>query len=104
MRKLILSVLMIVSTGVIVACGGEGTDVVESGTYEGTVAKVKPGEKEIYVNHDDKKLELYFTDSTKLMHQGESVDFSKLEKDQRVSVKLEKMGQKLNPLEVKIME
>lgn len=105
MRKAILSFLTIGTLGFITACGGgENTNVVESGTYEGTIAKVKPDEREIYVNYEDKKLELYFTDSTQLMHKGESVDFSKLKEDQKVSVKVEKMGKKLNPLKVNIME
>ena len=87
------------------ACGGgESTDVVESGTYKGKIAEVKSGEKEIYVKHKDQKLELYFTDSTKLMKGGKSVDFSMLKKDQKVSVKVEKMGKKLNPLKVTILE
>lgn len=83
-------------------CGGGETGVVESGTYEGKVAEVKPEEKEIYVQHADKKLELYFTDSTKLMHGGEQVAFSKLSEDQKVKVTVEKEGKKLNPLQVEI--
>lgn len=105
MKKAILSILTIGTFGFMAACGGgESSNVVESGTYEGTIAEVKPDEKEIYVKHKDKKLELYFTDSTKLMQKGESVEFSKLKKDQKVSVKVEKMGKKLNPLKVKILE
>jgi len=86
----------------VASCGG-GTDVVESGTYEGTIAEVNAEEQEIYVETpDDKTLELYFTDSTRLTQNGERAAFSSLEKNQQVEVKVEKMGKKLNPLEVKI--
>lgn len=87
----------------VASCGGGGVDTVESGTYEGTIAEVNAEEKEIYVETpDDKTLELYFTDSTRLIQNGERVAFSTLKKDQQVEVKIEKMGKKLNPLEVKI--
>ena len=84
------------------SCGG-GVDVVESGTYEGTIVEVNAEEQEIYVQTpDDKKLELYFTDSTELTQKGDEVDFSMLKKDQQVEVTVEKMGKKLNPLKVNI--
>lgn len=85
------------------SCGGGGTDVVDSGTYDGTIAEVNAEEKEIYVETpDEKTLELYFTDSTRLTQEGQPVAFSTLKKDQQVEVTVEKMGKKLNPLEVKI--
>lgn len=84
------------------SCGG-GVDVVESGTYEGTISEVNADEQEIYVEiPDDKTLELYFTDSTKLVRNSNTVDFSVLEKNQKVEVTLEKIGKKLNPLTVEI--
>ena len=84
------------------SCGG-GVDVVESGNYEGTIVEVNAEEQEIYVQTpDDKKLELYFTDSTELTQKGDEVDFSMLKKDQQVEVTVEKMGKKLNPLKVNI--
>jgi CspA family cold shock protein len=106
MKKALINLMAVSFTGFMVACGGGGEshNVVESGTYEGTVKQVKPDENEIYVKHKDKELELYFTDSTQLMRNGESVAFDKLKKDQQVSVKVEKVGKRLNPLQVKIME
>jgi len=87
-----------------VACGGN-TDVVESGTYEGTVKKVEPEKTEIYVETaDNKTLELYFTDQTTLTRNGESVDFSTLEAGQKVAVEVEKVGKRLDPLSVRILE
>ena len=89
------------------ACGGSGneTDVVESGTYEGTVDKVVPEEEEIYVETaDNKRLELYFTETTELTQNGEPVEFSALEQGQQVEVTVEKVGQRLDPVTVKILE
>lgn len=86
------------------ACGG-GTDVVESGTYDGTVKKVVPEEREIYVETaDDKTLELYFTDQTTLNQNGQTVDFSTLEEGQNVQVEVEKVGQRLDPISVRILD
>lgn len=86
----------------IVGCG-HNVDNVETGTYEGKVLEVEPGETEIYVKtENDKTLELYFTDSTKLIKSGSPADFSALEKNTKVEVKVEKKGRKLNPLVVKI--
>ena len=78
--------------------------VVESGTYTGTVAEVKPEESEIYVNSNGKELELYFIEETKLTKDGEPVEFSALEKGQKVEVKVEKVGKRLDPVSVKILE
>lgn len=78
--------------------------VVESGTYEGTIRAVKPADKEIYVDTDGNVLELYFTEETTLTQNGETVEFSALETDQRVEVEIEKVGQRLDPISVKILE
>ena len=88
----------------IIACG-ESTDVVESGTYEGTIQEVEPSKTEIYVEtEDDQTLELYFTDETELTRNGSPVEFSELEEGQRVEVEVEKTGQRLDPISVRILE
>lgn len=88
-----------------VACGGESTDVVESGTYEGTIQEVNPDESEIYVETgDDKILELYFIESTELVKGNEEVPFDSLDTGQKVRVEVEKVGQRLDPLRVEILE
>lgn len=85
------------------ACGE--TNTVESGTYQGTIDEVVPAETEIYVKTDDNKtLELYFTDETVLSRGGSEVEFSELQKGQQVEVEVEKVGEKLDPLSVKILE
>jgi hypothetical protein len=88
----------------IAACGGE-TDVVESGTYAGTIQKVVPEESEIYVQTEDgKTLELYFIDETTLTRNGTEVPFDELQEGQEVEVEVEKVGKRLDPLAVRILE
>lgn len=83
----------------------EGTDAVESGTYQGTIDNVEPEETEIYVTTaDDKRLELYFTESTTLTRNGETVPFDQLKEGDRVEVEVEKVGQRLDPIAVRILE
>lgn len=89
---------------VFTACG-EKTDVVESGTYLGTIQEVEPEKTEIYVETSDgKTLELYFTETTTLTRNGEMVEFSALEEGQNVEVEVEKTGQRLDPISVTILE
>jgi hypothetical protein len=83
----------------------EGTDVVESGIYQGTIKEVEPDKTEIYVNTEDgKTLELYFTDATTLTRKGQTVPFEQLKEGGRVEVQVEKVGQRLDPVAVRILE
>lgn len=87
-----------------VSCG-EGTDVVESGTYLGTIKEVEPSKTEIYVETEDNQtLELYFTENTELTRNGSNVDFATLEEGMNVEVDVEKEGKRLNPLAVRVLE
>lgn len=80
-------------------------DVVESGTYTGTAHKVDPEEMEIYVKLDDgKTIELYLKESTPLMKGTEKVAFDTLKEGQKLEVEVEKSGEHLNAISVKIME
>lgn len=102
MKSLITKSLTVLAITLFIACG-KTTDVVESGTYKGTVVEVEADKTEIYVKTDDgKTLELYFTDETKLTQNGETVEFSVLSVDQNVEVEVEKVGKRLDPLSVKI--
>jgi hypothetical protein len=86
------------------ACG-ESTDVVESGTYQGTIQEVEPSKTEIYVETDENQtLELYFSDSTSLTRDGNNVEFSTLKEGMKVEVEVEKEGKRLNPLVVRVLE
>lgn len=116
MKKLILTVALATSTLIAFqACnngGGnsssteiENTDVVPSGTYTGTANKVDPDEKEVYVKtNDGKMLELYFTDQTKLMQNGQTASFDALKEGQNLEVTVEKKGNRLEPMEVNIIQ
>lgn len=105
MKKIFLS-LFLTSMLFFQSCGeNKDTDIVESGTYTGVAEEVDPGEKEIYVRTDeDKLLELYFTDSTELMRDSQKVDFDQLKENGKVQVTVEKKGNKLVPISVKIVE
>ncbi|WP_162054567.1 hypothetical protein [Pontibacter pamirensis] len=83
----------------------ESTDAVESGTYLGTVDEVEPEKTEIYVKTaDDQRLELYFNENTTLTRNGETVAFDQLQEGQQVEVEVEKVGQRLEPIAVRILE
>lgn len=84
---------------------GEKTDVVESGTYQGVVHEVEADKTEIYVKTaDNKLLELYFTERTTLTRNQETVPFSELSEGTKVEVEVEKVGQRLDPISVKILQ
>ena len=88
----------------LISCG-EKTDVVDSGVYQGTVEEVELDKTEIYVKTaDDKLLELYFTESTTLTRNGQTVEFTELAEGQKVEVEVRKEGQRLDPVSVKILE
>lgn len=104
MKTKLLNTVLFSAILLFFACG-ESTDVVESGTYQGTIKEVEPAKTEIYVETDDNKtLELYFTDQTELTRNGSTVDFSTLEEGMRVEVEVMKEGKRLDPLSVKVLE
>lgn len=105
MRKSITILSLFAIMAFAAACGGGSTDVVESGTYEGTIQEVNPDESEIYVETSDNgTLELYFIEETQLTKNGQEVPFDSLEQDQQVQVQVERVGQRLDPLTVEIIE
>lgn len=100
--KLLAAVFVI---SFLVSCGGEKTDVVESGTYQGTIHEVEADKSEIYVKTGDGKLlELYFTETTTLTRNGETVPFDQLKEGGKVEVEVKKEGQRLDPVSVKILD
>ncbi|MDQ8184298.1 hypothetical protein [Pelagicoccus sp. SDUM812002] len=106
---LILSIIF--AFFLLAGCSDEGgsvelsdTDIVESGTYTGTAKEVDPEEKEIYVEtQDGKTLELYFTEQTQLLEDGQNVAFSSLSQGDRIEVQIERKGQRLEPISVSIL-
>lgn len=104
MRLLSLGLCALLVAGMLVGCGGEETTVVDSGTYEGTISEVNPEEEEIYVDVPDTgTLELYFTDSTRVFRDTVEASFEDLETGQDVSVEVERVGQRLDPVTVTIL-
>lgn len=104
MKKSLLMLLIGVFVFILASCNG-GTDVVDSGTYQGTITEVEADKTEIYVETEDgKKLELYFTDETQLTRNAQVVEFAALQEGQKVEVEVEKVGKRLDPLTVKILE
>jgi len=96
--------LIVIFTLTAISCG-ESTDVVDSGTYTGTITEVNAEETEIYVNLESgQTIELYFTDTTTLTENGEEVPFSTIEVDDRVEVTVEKVGQRLDPVSVVLLD
>lgn len=96
--------LLTIATALFLASCESKTDVVESGSYTGKIDKVEADEREIYVVADGKRLELYFTDSTKLTKNGSEVQFSELAKDKTVEIEVKKVGNRLDPVSVNIVE
>jgi hypothetical protein len=108
MRKPVHKIIAALLTGILMlfltACGG-GIDVVDAGTYTGTVDKAVAGEQEIYLSLDNgMRLELYFTDATQLTEGARPVDFSQLEKGDRVQVTVDREGNRNIPMQVVIIE
>lgn len=102
-RNLVLPALVAVAP-FLYGCG-EQTDVVESGTYQGVIEEVEPEKTEIYVKTaDDKVLELYFNENTDLTQNGQTVPFETLKKGGKVEVEVEKVGNRLEPQAVRILE
>ena len=100
--KFLIGVFFLVA---LISCGGEKTDVVDSGVYQGTVEEVEADKTEIYVKTPDGKLlELYFTETTSLTKNGETVAFDQLAEGQKVEVEVKKDGKRLDTVSVKILE
>lgn len=88
---------------ILTACGG-GTNVVDSGTYSGTIAEINADEVEIYVDLESgQQIELYFTETTTLVRDGSQVPFSEIEVGDQVQVEVERVGQRLDPVHVELM-
>ena len=82
----------------------EDTQLVPSGTYTGEAIVVDAEQKEIYVKlNDTTTIELYFSNNTQIVKDGQQADFKSLQEGQTVEVEVEKSGESLKPLKVSIM-
>jgi hypothetical protein len=106
MTRIVTATSLILMVAVVLTgCGGQESTVVQSGTYEGTIQEVNAEENEIYVEVPNTgTLELYFTEKTTLTRNGNSVPFDTLETGQSVEVEVERVGQRLDPVAVRILE
>lgn len=107
MRYLSLAAVALLAVVTVTGCGSESSEhaVVDSGTYEGVIQEVNADEDEIYVDLGETGvIELYFTEETSLTRGGETVPFDELETDQNVEVEVERVGQRLDPIAVRILE
>ena len=96
--------LITLLTILLAGCGG-GIDVVDAGTYTGSVDKVVAGEQEIYVSLENgMRLELYFSADTELVEDGEPAPFSALEEGSMIEVEVDREGNRNLPLRVEILE
>ena len=83
----------------------ENTDLVESGTYTGTAKVVDQQQNEVYLQvNDTTTIELYFSNDTKIMQNGQAVAFDALQQGQRLEVEVVRSGESLKPLRVSILE
>ena len=77
----------------------------ESGTYTGTAEIVDQEQKEVYVRLNDTTIvELYFSNDTQLVENGNNVSFDALSEGQRVEIEVEKDGDHMKPQRVTILE
>lgn len=82
----------------------EDTQLVPSGTYTGEAIIVDSEQQEVYVKLDDNTtIELYFSNETQIMRNGEQVQFNALQEGQTVEVEVERSGESLKPKVVRIM-
>jgi len=96
---------MIVAAAMLMAGCGKNMVAVDSGTYQGTISEVNPDEEEIYVGIEGgRTLGLYFNEDIQLMKNNETVPFSRLENGQQVSVQVERVGNRMEPVQVTILE
>ncbi|AWV88330.1 hypothetical protein [Bradymonas sediminis] len=107
LKNLLIAVIpmLLVSSLMLMGCEKKAEETaIESGTYAGTVKKVVPEKKEIYVDSEGREFELYFTETTTLTLNDEPAKFDALKTGQKVEVEVKKVGQRLDPISVKIQE
>lgn len=82
----------------------ENTQMVPTGTYTGEAIIVDSEQKEIYVRlNDTTTIELYFSNDTQVMRNGQQVGFDGLQQGQTVEVEVERSGESLKPKAVRIL-
>jgi len=79
--------------------------LVGSGTYKGIIHEVNAGKKRILMEElGGYLIELYFTDTTMLSEKDETLPFDALTEGRKVEVEIERNGDRITPLSVKIVD
>lgn len=104
MIKNIASFLVAFSITLSFSSGASALTTPLTSEIEGVIVKVVPSEREIYVESEGKKHEYYFNPMTKVVHGNEERKYEDLKKGMRVKVSANKIGKRLDPLEVRILE
>ena len=76
----------------------------EQSVVEGKIVEVVPGKKEIYVLSEGKKHEYYFNEKTTVSKSGEPAKFADLSNGTMVKVTADKIGKRLDPVTVEIVQ
>lgn len=71
---------------------------------EGEIVKIVPAKREIYVLSAEKKHEYYFNDTTTVTKGDSAAQFDDLKTGMKVKVTANKIGKRLDPTAVKILE
>lgn len=103
MKPIKTSLIGLLGLIALIFAGCGGIDVVDAGTYRGTINKAVAEEQEIYVTLDNgQKLELYFTEETELLSAGQPVEFSALASGLPVEITVAREGNRNVPTRVEI--
>lgn len=99
---------LVLLVGITLTSCGEAeheSDVVESGIYTGTLMEVVPEEDEIYMETSTgETIELYFKEDTRLVNpDGDTIPFDDLSQGDRVEVEVERVGQRNDPVLVRLL-
>lgn len=105
MIKKTLAALSTLTALLLLSGCGQSIDTVDAGTYPGTIDKVVPEEREIYVDLDNgTRLELYFNETTELVRGGSPAEFSQLAQGGKVNVTVDREGNRNIPTRVEILQ
>ena len=98
---------VLLAISLVVFCGWHAAAVLaapQENIVDGRIVELVPSKKEIYVLANGVKNEYYFLPDTKVLQNGAERDFSALMNGARVKVIATKIGKRLDPKEVTILE
>lgn len=81
-----------------------GANSVGNHEAEGKIVKIEAAEREIYIFSKGEKLEYYFNKDTEVTEKGQPKRYEDLKEGQSVRVSSKKIGKRLDPLKVEILD